>query len=253
MSLRNTLDYKLLPLLDTVLVESHRHAGTLTFSKQHPQHLALISLYCTIIELASGEKALIDKGQTTGLRVLLRSIMEAYADLRALLANPGYTKRMYATFLDEKLRFMSNVARAPANPFFVGAGNMDSEKRDVEKELGELKKGGNQPLSNFARFEAGGLTDEYQSIYWLLCLESHNNMSALDDRHIEKRGEEYDVVLFKEAKPDDLVLVVDSLLAVVIEAGIRVHALLGSKAVKHFEVHKSTLDAHRADYAKAKP
>ena len=41
-------------------------------------------------------------------------------------------------------------------------------------------------------------------MYWLLCLEGHNNMSALDDRHIEKRGNEYDVRLFKEAQPQDL-------------------------------------------------
>ena len=140
MNLRDTLDGKLLPLLYTVMADSQRHAGAMTFSKEHPQQLASICLYCTIIELAQAVKALIDKGQTTALRVILRSIMEAYADLRALLSTPTYAKRMYATFLQERLRFMGNVERTPTNPFFVGAGDMAQDMRDAERELEELKQ-----------------------------------------------------------------------------------------------------------------
>jgi len=32
-------------------------------------------------------------------------------------------------------------------------------------------------------------------------------MSALDDRHIEKNGDEFEVVLFKAANPDDILSV----------------------------------------------
>jgi hypothetical protein len=253
MNLRETLDGKLLPLLDAVLADSMHLTAEVRFDKEHSQQLTLMCLYCTVVELAHSERALIDKGQTTALPIVLRSIFEAYADLRALLSDAAYAKRMYATFLQEKVRFLKNVLRTPSNPFLVGVRSemaVEQEIGQLEAEIAELEKEGKKPLSNFSRFDAAKLEHEYQSIYWLLCLEGHNNMSALDDRHIEKRGEEYDVVLFKEADPKDLVRIVDALLAVLTDCGIRVHKVLNSEAVKLFEGHQRTLNIHRGDYSK---
>src|SRR5687768_5435222 len=99
MNLRETLDNKLLLLLGTVLADSIRYAGEVRFDKKHSQHLTVMCLYCSIIELVQGEQVLIDKGQTTALPVVLRSSFEAYAAIRELIADEGYAKRMYATFL----------------------------------------------------------------------------------------------------------------------------------------------------------
>src|SRR6266850_1579458 len=120
--LRHTFKAKLLPLLSAVLKESMRYAAEIRFDKEHPQHLTLVCVYCTIIELAHGEKILIDNGQATSMPVLLRSIMEAYADLLALIADPTYAKRMYATFLKEKVRLLKSVQRSPASPFLSPIG-----------------------------------------------------------------------------------------------------------------------------------
>lgn len=118
--MRSSLDNNLLPLLSTVLSDSNRYAADFRFDKEHSQQLTVLCMYCTIIELAHAEQALIEKGQTTAMPVLLRSIFEAYADLRALIDDHDYYKRMYATFLQEKVRFLRNAERTPNNPFFVG-------------------------------------------------------------------------------------------------------------------------------------
>lgn len=118
----------------------------------------------------------------------------------------------------------------------------------LEHEIAEFETRGTKPLSNFNRFDSAALEYEYQSIYWLLCLEGHNNISALNDRHIEENGNEFNVVLFKEANPLDLVRIVDALLAVVTDSGCRVHNFFNTLSAKHFEGHQQTLDNYRASY-----
>jgi hypothetical protein len=252
MDLRTSLDNKLLPLFATVLADSIQHAKQIKFDKNYTQQLTVVCIYCTIIELAHGEQALFNEEQTTGLPVLLRSIFEAYADLRALIDDPDYDKRMYATFLHEKIRFLNYVLRTPANPFFTGvqAGmNVEEEIKKLEAEVTQFKSRGKGPLRNSDRFDSTKLENERQSIYWLLCLEGHNNMSALDDRHIEKNGNEFNIALFKEAEPAALIRILDALLAVVIDSSIRVHNFFKTQATKQFENHKQMFNEYRDEYA----
>jgi len=253
MDLRPIIDTKLFPLLEAVAADSLRDAALFHFDKRNPQQLTAICVYCSILELSHGEIALFDKGQTTALPIVLRSVFEAYADLRALLQDAEYYRNMYASFLEEKLRFLRNVAKSPSNPFLLGVStgmDVNGEVADLEQEIAKYKSEGRKPLSNFARFDSGGLEHEYQSIYWLLCLESHNNMSALDDRHIEKDGSDYHAVLFKSADPDDLLRILDSLLAVMIDSGMRVHKFLGTDATARYESHQKAFDAIRHTYPK---
>ena len=206
-------------------------AATFKFDKDHPQHLSAICVYCTLIELARSELTLLENGDVTAMPVVLRSIFEAYADLRAIIEDPGYYKNMYATFLDEKLRFLRNVERSEANPFLVPvAARLDikSETVRLQEERKELEDASREPLSAVARFRAAKLEHEYESMYWLLCLEGHNNLSALDDRHIEKAGDQFGVVMFKAADADDLVRLLDALAAFVTDGASRVHRFLGT-------------------------
>lgn len=253
MDLRPTIDTKLLPLLECVAADSLRDASLFSFDKRNPQQLTAVCVYCSILEFSHGEMALFEKGQTTALPIVLRSIFEAYADLRALLKDADYYKNMYATFLEEKLRFLRNVAKSSSNAYSrgVSAGmDVNGEVSSLELEIANYKTEGRKPLSNFARFESGGLVHEYQSIYWLLCLESHNNMSALDDRHIEKDGGDYHAVLFKAADPEDLLRILDSLLAVMIDSGVKIHRFLGTNAIARYESHQKAFDAIRQTYPK---
>lgn len=242
---------RLLKLLTVVLSESSKHAAEFRFNKHHSLQLTVICVYCTIIELAHGEQALIEKGQTVALPVILRSIFEAYADLLSLIEDPDYEKSMYATFLHEKVRFLKNVLRNPSNPFFTGirAGiDVNGEIERLGLEIAEFEKQGRRPLSNFSRFDSAEMGHEYQSIYWLLCLDGHNNLSALNDRHIEGGLEDFNVVLFKGLSAADLIRNFDALLAVLIDSGVRVHELLNTGLACHFKDCRRVFEECRADY-----
>jgi hypothetical protein len=254
MSVPGLIDAKLLPLLRTVAADSVRDAALFRFDKRDPQQLTAICVYSSILELSQGQLALIESGQTTALPVVLRSLLEAYADLRALLEDPEYHKRMYASFLDEKIRFLRNVSRSTANPFLFGVSQgMDvaAEISNLEEEIEPFRKEGRGPLKTHERFSSGKLQHEYQSIYWLLCLEGHNNMSALDDRHIEKEGDDYHVVLFRAADPADLVRALDALATVLIDGATSIHGMFGTEARQRYQAHRRTFDAIRAEYPKA--
>jgi hypothetical protein len=52
-------------------------------------------------------------------------------------------------------------------------------------------------LSAKLRFERANYLDMYLSVYAELCVHSHNNLRALDDRHIEKSGDDCRIVFFR--------------------------------------------------------
>lgn len=105
--------------------------------------------------------------------------------------------------------------------------DLPGEKSTLEAEINKLKEQGHGPLDVSDRFSKAGLKNQYQSVYWVLCLHTHNNMSALEDRHIEKQGDAYKVVLFKEEDPKDLIRYFDTLSEVLIDSSTRIHRLLG--------------------------
>jgi len=229
-------------------------AAALRFDKHNPQHLTAVCTYCTIIELTRSELTLVRNEDASALAVVLRSLFEAYADFKAVLVDPDYYKSMYATFLEERLRFLRNVVKAQDNPFFRVINdrlNAPEQIAAVEAELNKYKMEGRLPISTARRFAAGGLQHEYQSMYWLLCLAGHNNMSALDDRHIEKKGDEFEVKLFKDVEPAELIRILDSLLAIAIDAGMRMHKLFETDRVAQYEAYQKQLNDIRAAYAKA--
>lgn len=253
MNPKKLLETKLIPLLQVVAHDSVSDATQFKFDKQNPRQLTVTCVYSSIIELSHGQLALIEKDQTTAIPVILRSIFEAYADLCGLLEDPEYHKNMYSSFINEKLRFLRNAKASQSNPFLLGVAqglDIAAEISSIEMEMAALKKDGHPPLKNHERFNSGKLEHEYQSIYWLLCMESHNNMSALDDRHIEKDGKDYHVALFREPDHNDLIRNIDALTAVLIDSGARIHEFLNSEAVQHYQSHKATLDAIRQKYPK---
>ncbi len=251
MDLKDILQKDLAPLAREVITESISDAAAFKFDKHHPQHLSALCVYCTLIELARSELTLLENGDVTAMPAVLRTIFEAYADLRAILEDPDYYKNMYATFLEEKFRFLRNVERSASNPFLIPiAGRLDvkSELVKLEQERQEHKSAGRPPLSTAARFRAAKLEHEYESMYWLLCLEGHNNMSALDDRHIEKTGDEFEVLRFKDAGPDDLVRLLDALAAVVTDGTIRLHAFLDTGLHPKYRSIQERLAEIRGEY-----
>lgn len=252
MELREVVETKLLPLTQNVAADAVHDADLLRFDKTEPHQLYTVCVYGTILEIAYGCLALLKEKQITALPILLRSLLEAYADFRANVEDPGYYKNLYAAFLKEKLRLVKNAERGRQNPYLAGLVqvlDIDTEKSNLESEMEKYKKENRGPLENRERFEKGKLEYEFQSMYWLLCLHGHNNLSALEDRHIQKQDGDYNVTLFKEEDPEDLVRYLDTLIATLIDSTGRIHKLLGTTTTLRCLRHQKAFDAVRKIYS----
>lgn len=247
-----SLNTKLLPLLQQVVSESLQDAKLFRFNKTNPSQLSVVCIYCSIVEIVCGCMLLLEKNKSTAVPILLRSLLEAYTDFRACIEDPEYYRNMYASFLEQKLRFLKYIETSPQNPYLVGldkATSVQTERTKLMAEMEKYKKEGRGPLKTRERFARGKLEHEHQAPYWLLCLHSHNNLSAIEDRHLEKHGDDYQVTLFKEEKSEDLVRHLDSLLGILIDSTRRIHSFLETEAECHYGKHQEAVDAIRKEYA----
>ena len=98
-----------------------------------------------------------------------------------------------------------------------------------------LKKKDRGPLKIRKRFSKAKLAAEYDSLYALLCRHSHNNLSALEERHIARSGEHYELQIFQDDPPDDLVRFLDISLKIAIQSLGLALQLLGAEQDSEYQ------------------
>ena len=248
---RDVIETHLLPFLQHLGDTCLEDIGLLRFDKRNPQQLYAVCTYATIIEIAFGCFALVEKRKLTALPTLLRSLLEAYVDFCGCLADAHYFKSMYASFLSEKLRLVKRAKDHPENPFLkrhMQEVDLEAAQNSLENKIESLTGMGHKSLGALDRFSRAGLAHEYQSMYWLLCLHSHNNVSALEDRHLEKEGDDYNVVLFKEDNSEDLIRYFDALGAILIDSSSKLNGLLRTERIQRCEEQLGSLNEIRKHY-----
>jgi hypothetical protein len=197
----------------------------------------LVAVYFTILQSAV-ELALLLQQPTVTAGGVLRGIVESYADLCALITTPHYAARMLATFYEQKCNLYRDMLRDPSNPCHADLARQHDPQTNLDecqRLLEEQKTRGFLPLSNYARLEQGGLKYEYRSLYWQLCLESHNSISAVEARHIEQTPNGIDVHLRKDNHTGELLKYYDSLTSIVIDASLRIHQFANSQDVPRWQ------------------
>lgn len=140
-----------------------------------------LALYATVIELFSGCIALAEKDEPTGLPILLRSIYEAMVDLENLLVDPSYVEYVVAATLRQMLRIMKS------RPLHELKEGRSEEYEQFKSALNELESRGIRQLSIRDKCARAQRLDEFESLYGLLCLDTHNNGAALAERHLSER------------------------------------------------------------------
>ncbi|MDN3511361.1 MAG: DUF5677 domain-containing protein [Candidatus Jettenia sp. CY-1] len=161
----------------------------LCFNQKNPQQLFSVCLYARLLELATACKVLLEKNAMVGIPILLRSMFEADIDLTNLMKCPDYYKRMYASFLKEKLRLTKEAASSRPNPFLTEIREDRNPKKDLcetQAELDQLIAENNGPIDIRHRAEFASKLDGYLSNYKSLCLDTHNNINSLEEWHIKK-------------------------------------------------------------------
>lgn len=140
-----------------------------------------LALHGTITELFSACVLLATWGEPTAIPIILRSMYEALVDLDNLLRDAAYVEHIQAANFKQTIKIMKS---GPLRQEF-----QEGRKADFEQfvtRLAELKAKGKEPLQIRDRCDRVGRLDEYESLYGLFCLDTHNNGAALADRHLSE-------------------------------------------------------------------
>jgi len=212
--------------LDAALATVQKATQELKFDAGHAPSLFAVALHATLIELTRACLSLVTSGDTIGVLILMRSMQEALVDQTNLLSDTEYVKNMHSANLGQMARLLEEAAEKQ-NKLFKGL----EEKWDVAKELADvraqLKKFEDEErgeLRIFRRFEMAGMEADYRSAYVLQCIDTHNNTTALVERHIDI-GEDgrAQVSLFKEMEAGTLRARLDAVTAMLVKSAIMMH------------------------------
>ena len=148
--------------------------------------LSGVTLHATIFELFSGCLVLAETCREAGIPILLRSMYEALVDLDNLVRDPSYHQHMEIANLRQVARAIGSNGRGVAVDRTRGGAKVSRDA--LLAELAALKKRGKKPLGLDERCVLAGRTEEYESLYADLCLDAHNNIAALTQRHVRAVG-----------------------------------------------------------------
>ncbi|MEX0596676.1 MAG: DUF5677 domain-containing protein [Candidatus Paceibacterota bacterium] len=164
--------------------------------------LCTMVIYATIIENSTACAHLMSRATFSSMPILIRANLEALIDLKNSIENDRYYKKLHSTFLKQKKNFLhSKVLRGNEEP-----GLKSDEFKNIEKEYIQIKEeikryieNGFGPLKVKDKFELCNSLEDYETTYAGFCLETHNDLSVLEKKHIvHDKNEIPNVALFKE-------------------------------------------------------
>jgi len=212
-------------------------------------HLYAIALHVTILELLAGCIALAETGRSAGIPILLRSMYEALVDLDNLVHVKGYYEHMEAANLRQIIR----TVRSPdLGALFDGSMGRNHEDLDALVDQFEtLKKRGMGPLSFERRCRLAQRSAEYETLYGLFCLDAHNNLAALADRHIEELdpGKHFEIRILGEPHVRSVTMRLRFGVGFLIQSTEMIHGAFGTQLAIADELSK----AHKARISSARP
>jgi hypothetical protein len=152
-------------------------------------------------------------------------MLEAYVELKNLHEKAQYGYYMQASYLDQWLKVLKEAKDNP-NPYLKDISrlsNLDAEITKNEAELTSLKNKGYSPLKVFERFQKAGMVPEYRSLYNFLSNDAHSNIRALVDRHLEIKGNDFQVVFYKDEPLEGFLTYIDSTTSMLLDASKKIH------------------------------
>jgi hypothetical protein len=210
-------------VIDTCLIETSK----LSFDPDSLPQMVAVALHGTILELAHACGSLVQSTDYAAIPILMRPMLEASVDQDNLLGDAEYVKNMEAADL---ARFVALLEQSVPgkNPFLKGL----SEQHDVRaglierhRRIAELEAEGRASLKIFERFKRAKREDEYRSVYPLLSLDSHNNFSALSERHFgELANGEPTLSFFKPPEVATLRSRLDAVTGMALGSALSIHS-----------------------------
>jgi hypothetical protein len=221
----------------------------LKFDKHHALHFGLVSLYSSLIELVGCLIILLNKNGKLGVRPLFRTFLETYVEFKNLAQDPKYGYSIEASDIKEWLKVIKSAQ--DNNPYLASIAalaDLSTKRYELERKLQNLKKKGYEPKSIYDKFKLAGMEMEYRSLYNFMCTETHSNLRALINRHVEINDEDFNVVVYMNPPDESFLPVLDSAAGLLISATIRIHEILRSDAVADAKFLEEGLKEVRTRY-----
>jgi hypothetical protein len=147
---------------------------------------AVLLLYTTL-DYGRAVVALAKAGTFSGIPVIARSALEAYADIANLCDYPDYWKHLLVVDASKWKQLLERASRGdnPALKALSEDALLPVGLRHYSEELEHLSAEGVRPLKIWQRFERAGLKHEYESAYAMLSDETHSNVSGLQGHYVD--------------------------------------------------------------------
>lgn len=156
----------------------------------------------TILELCKSCLVLLENLHYSAIPILLRSIAESLFDLEITLEKDTNYKFFLAKYHEEKIKQLRRL-EAEHKDNNQAMKIISEQLIQCEREFKKLKNEGISPLKTKDKIEKCKENVRNKIIYNLFCSDTHNDLSALEKRHLtEKVDGTVELTYFSE--PDDI-------------------------------------------------
>jgi hypothetical protein len=197
------------------------------------KQLYAVSVYCTIMDLAGDILSLIKKRRRTSSAILLRSLLESYVAFVNIINDEEYLKYMYTSSLESQRKMLQKSFSSNSEMF----RKFHEQPEICQKRLEELtalkeylKAEGYKPLEISERFKRAGFEAYYSGIYPILCSESHHDMLAIEDRHlnIQEQDKLCEVEFSQSLDTEGVLRNIYLLTDIILNSSIQIHNIFES-------------------------
>jgi hypothetical protein len=208
---------------------------TLVFYKEKPSEFEIVTLYLSLVELASGCLALIDRGIGYHSYPILRQMLEINAEILILLEDPSFLEHLkYKNLKSHEMRFRNAKAGNPYLSKIAGMNDFDEVAASNAKSLSKIDRKWARNVSVEEKFRLAQLEHVYDGLYRSLSDHTHSNFGALVSRHVKigPSGDEPTFHAFDHGNRSQFLEVTTSLYECLLHISERVLVRFGKKLPK---------------------
>jgi hypothetical protein len=211
------------------------YISTLKFNKGNKQQLYAVCLYCRLIELSHAVEISLDGNAVVAVPIWFRSIFELDVDITNIIADSTYCAQLDLAFLLQKKRLLEATRKPNSENAYLKPikeiRDVQSDYGEVTKEINDLKANGFTDMVIRQRAEKADKLDEYDSVYNLLCLSAHNNISEVINAHIDQESAgEAKVVIFCQ-KIEDYLGHISAVIGILLQKTQTIGEFLGGQSI----------------------
>lgn len=180
--------------------------------------LNVITLFASLIELATVAHHLIEQRFDAGSYSIFRSFLEAFVELKNVCDDEDYREQLVYEYHKDWLRHLRFAEED--NAFFEDIAAADDLGKRIEEHAHYIERAeadGIKSMTVRAKFEKADLLDEYKAIYGAVSAGTHISLRYLLSRHLTFEGETTSVAI-NRFRPQRLIPVLDSYCGMLLHA-----------------------------------